>query len=243
MSRLPQSHDPRPPRGGGLGWWLALVLGAVALVAFLAARFPDTLSTQGDWAHVFYLVALLALVSSGILAGRRLGLRQTVKQAAAWAGIALVIVVGYSFRSELRAVGERVLGDLLPHRGTPLDGRSVVFRAGADGHFRSEALVDGTPVRFLLDTGASDVVLSPADAARLGFDPATLSFTRRYETANGVVRGAPVRLGEVAIGPIRVGGVPASVNEAPMGSSLLGMSFLSRLRSYEVEGDSLTLRR
>ena len=104
-----------------------------------------------------------------------------------------------------------------------------------------EALVDGTALRFLVDTGATDVVLSPADAQRLGFDLSSLSFTQLYNTANGTVRGAPVRLRNVSLGPIQLRDVRASINEAPMRSSLLGMSFLGRLSSFEIRGDSLTL--
>ena len=225
------------------GWRLTLVAAVVALVGFLAWRFPDALSSQGDWVRVFYLVALLALVAGGVVAGRRLRPHDTAKQAAAWVGVALLLVAGYSYRAELGDVGERVLGNLLPHRGVEVEGGAVVFRAGSDGHFRIEALVDGAPVRFLVDTGASDVVLSPADARRLGFALEDLAFTRLYATANGVVRAAPVRLGEVVIGPIRMTDVPASVNEAEMRSSLLGLSFLGRLSAYEVRDDALTLRR
>ena len=83
---------------------------------------------------------------------------------------------------------------------------------------------------------------SSADARRLGFDPDALAYTQVYSTANGTVRGAPVILREVAVGPIRVRDVAASVNDAPMAGSLLGMSFLGRLSAYEVSNGSLTLR-
>jgi aspartyl protease family protein len=112
-----------------------------------------------------------------------------------------------------------------------------------DGHFVVTAEVNGAPVNFLIDTGASDIVLSPADAERIGYDPARLSFTQRYYTANGVGRGAPVRLDSIAVGSITFDRMPASVNEAPMGESLLGMSFLRELSSYEVRGDTMILRR
>ena len=120
---------------------------------------------------------------------------------------------------------------------------AISFRANAQGHFVVEADVDGTALRFLVDTGASDVSLSPADAERLGFDLAGLDYTRRYRTANGMIRGAPVRLARVAIGPIVLDDVRASVNEAAMKHSLLGMSFLERLSGYEVARETLTLRR
>jgi aspartyl protease family protein len=119
---------------------------------------------------------------------------------------------------------------------------SVRFRVGQDGHFHIEAMVDGTRVRFLVDTGASEVVLSPGDARRLGFDLGRLSFTRMAETANGSVRSAPVTLHEMMVGGLRVNEVSASVNEAEMSESLLGMTFLNRLGGFEVSGDTLTLR-
>jgi aspartyl protease family protein len=97
------------------------------------------------------------------------------------------------------------------------------------------------PVRFILDTGASDVMLSPFDARRLGFDPAALSYTRIYQTANGTVAGAPVVLPSLEIGSIRLTNLPASVMQTDSGTSLLGMSFLSRLASYKVDGSRLTL--
>ena len=233
----------RPPRKGGWLLWLVLALGIGALVAFLIWRFPDAIYGEQDRVRLVYLVLLLVLVSSSILAGRRLRLRGVAKAAGLWLLIVAVIALGITYRLELGAIGARVLGEFLPHRGTVLGEDEVRFPAGADGHFRIEALVDGTPIRFLVDTGASSIVLSPADAQRIGFDPARLDFTGFAETANGTVRTAPVRLGAIEIGPIRLHDMPASVNQAAMRGSLLGMSFLERLRSFEVRDGTLILRR
>ena len=104
------------------------------------------------------------------------------------------------------------------------------------------ALVDGVKIKFLVDTGATDVVLNSGDAMRLGLNFKQLSFDKIYQTANGIVRGAPVKLGRVKIGPIEITNVRASVNGADMTNSLLGMSFLSRIGGYEVIGDRLTLK-
>lgn len=224
-------------------WWLVLVLGTGALVGFLVWRFPDAIYAQQDRVRLVYLVALLVLVSSSILAGRRLRLRGVAKAAALWVPIVAVVALGTAYRVELGAIGARVASELLPYRGTVLGADEVRFPAGTDGHFRVEALVDGTRVRFLLDTGASDIVLSPADARRIGFDPDQLRFTGFAETANGTVRTAPVRLGVIEIGPIRLHDLPASVNQAAMRGSLLGMRFLERLRSFEVRDGTLILRR
>lgn len=117
-----------------------------------------------------------------------------------------------------------------------------VVAAGPNGHYLIEALVNGTPVTFLIDTGASDVVLTLDDARRIGLEPRTLAFTQRFATANGEVRGAPVVLREIRIGQFRLFDVTASVNEAPLGVSLLGMSFLEQLSGYQVERGRLILR-
>jgi aspartyl protease family protein len=129
----------------------------------------------------------------------------------------------------------------MPQRGV-VEGGAVSFRTAKGGHFVIEAEINGVALRLLVDTGASDLVLSPADARRLGFDVAALDYSRRYRTANGIVFGAPVMLGRVRVGPIALDDVRASVNGAKMARSLLGMSFLGRLSGYEVSDDTLTLK-
>ena len=242
MNEDPWGAGSGPPRSGGGGWWLLVMLAAGGLIGLLVWQFPGALESERDWLHVVYLVGLLAVVSSGVAAGRRTRWRETAKQAAAWIAIALVAIAGYGYRFEIEAVGERVLGELVPGYGVASGEAAVVFRVGAGGHYRVRAVVDGVDLVFLVDTGASDVVLSRADARRLGFDPDALAYTQVYSTANGTVRGAPVILREVMVGPIRVRDVAASVNDAPMAGSLLGMSFLGRLSAYEVSNGSLTLR-
>lgn len=122
------------------------------------------------------------------------------------------------------------------------DGWQYVVEAGPHGHFVVEAVVNGEPVTFLIDTGASEIVLNPADARRLGFHPARLEYSQRFQSANGVVRGAPVRLRELRIGQFSLYDLQASVNEAPLAISLLGMGFLERLEGYEVQNGRLILR-
>src|SRR5690606_5149831 len=116
-----------------------------------------------------------------------------------------------------------------------------IVEPGPGGHYVIEALVNGTPVQFLVDTGASDIVLTMEDAERIGLHPRTLRFTRRFATANGEVRGAPVILREIRVGQFSLFDVSASVNEAPLPVSLLGMSFLGRLNGYQVENGRLVL--
>ena len=117
----------------------------------------------------------------------------------------------------------------------------VAIRKDGNGHFLLKAYVNGKEIRFLVDTGASEVILSERDAARAGLNLRNLNYSRRYRTANGLVSAAPVTLRDIRIGQLRVRDVDASVNSAPMGVSLLGMSFLERLTGYSVRSDRLVL--
>ena len=120
--------------------------------------------------------------------------------------------------------------------------QELVLYAGPNGHFTVEAWVDGTEIEFLVDTGASTVVLSAEDASRLGMQPGALDFSVTFETANGIARAAPITLRELRIGSLELDDVNAAVMETPMAVSLLGMSALSRLDGYEVDGNRMILR-
>ena len=128
-----------------------------------------------------------------------------------------------------------------PERPAGAGSAEHVIRAGRHGHFVVEAVVDGVPITFLVDTGASDLVIAPEDARRLGYAGARLRFDLRYETANGIIRAAPIRLREVRIGQLSLYDVDAAVTEGDLPVSLLGMSLLRRLGGYRVEGDRLLL--
>jgi clan AA aspartic protease (TIGR02281 family) len=117
-----------------------------------------------------------------------------------------------------------------------------IIEAGPGGHFLLKAVVNGVPINFMVDTGASHVVLTIPDARRIGFTANDLEFTQEFESANGTVRAAPVKLRELRIGQFSVYGLEASVNGGPLPISLLGMNFLQRLSSYEVADGRLILR-
>lgn len=205
--------------------------------------FWDRLNDGDTLAHVIYSLTLLViLVAAAIARGRARKGGRAFRHATIWVVIAAGLLLAYSVKDEAISLGWRIAGELVPQLGTA-SGESITFRARTDGHFVVEARVDGQAVEFLVDSGASDVVLSPVDAERLGIDLAALRFDRVYKTANGMVRGAPIRLKRVVIGPIALTDVRASVNGAAMDSSLLGMSFLARLSAWRVEGDRLTLVR
>lgn len=237
--------DGRRSAGAGKNRWLifaAVAIGLTALFVWLTSRYPSALDSRNAMIDLVRWGAVLVLVASGIVATRKLNVGKAVRDLAIWAAVVAALVAAYGFRSELTTVSSRILGELEPSRSQERIGGELEFRRGSDGHFHIDAEVNGRPVRFLVDTGASDVVLSPADARRLGFEPSKLTFDRIYQTANGMARGAPIVLQSVAVGPIRFREVAASVNDAAMSDSLLGLSFLNRLSGYEVRGDSLLLK-
>lgn len=173
-----------------------------------------------------------------------------MRQAISWLVLGVLLFAGYTHRAEIAALlagaGKRGGGTVVsssaaaPEPG-PAAGRTMTIRADASGHFIVEADVNGAPVRFLVDTGATMVVLSPDDAKRIGLRPRPADFTLAVRTAGGVVRAAPVILRSVSLGSLHLDEVEAVVNGAPLGISLLGMSFLRRLDGTAVQAGQLIL--
>jgi aspartyl protease family protein len=117
----------------------------------------------------------------------------------------------------------------------------ITYAADASGHYFIDAAVNGVPVRFLVDTGATFVALSPSDAAAAGIAPETLSFSQATNTANGVTHVARTSLRSIRLGQLEIEDVAAVVMEQPMPISLLGMSFLSRVDGYSIRDGVLTI--
>ena len=211
---------------------IVLVLG---FNIYLMSQFPYALSGPDDKGHIIYPILLIALIASRGLFRSQGKMGETIRHSLTWLIIILALVIGYSFKDAL-------LGNLLPHRAMIQEDGTMVFRAEQDGHFYIEVSINQVPVRMMVDTGASDITLSPGDAARLGFSPQEQDFTRNYSTANGAVKGAPVMLDTVAIGSIMLTHMPASIDHGMMETSLLGMSFFKQLHGFSVQGDRLTLK-
>lgn len=119
---------------------------------------------------------------------------------------------------------------------------SAAIERGDDGHWRAEARVNGRKVEVLVDTGATLVALTHADARAAGIDVRNLRYDARVRTASGTARAATVTLERVQIGNVRVRDVEAMVIERGLDVSLLGMSFLGRLEQFDVRGQTLRLR-
>jgi len=234
-----------------MGAWIALTLLVIAGLALLLHG--DTGSIAGydpsDFAIAVAGVALLIFLGSALSGSYRGRAGQAVRDLLTWSGMALLLVAGYSYRQELFSFGHRVIYELLPpgsalRSDTQIDGEhSVKIRRAPDGHFIARTRANGVPLTMLIDTGASTVVLKPADAQRLGIETDKLRYTVPVQTANGTTYAAHVRLRTLALGPISLTDVEALVAKPnALKENLLGMSFLGRLRSYEFTGDMLTLR-
>jgi aspartyl protease family protein len=225
--------------------WLLILLAFVGALAFgLHMLFPDALRLEHNRMSLVYYLVWIAVIGSAILMTFRQRWGQAVKHAVAWALILLVVIAAYAYKDHLEQVAMQVAAVVVPGMAVETAPGEVVMRAGADGHFHANAMVDGVAVRFLVDTGASSITLSAADARRIGFDPEALDYFLPVTTASGAALAAQVTLDEVRLGSIALSNVTAAV--MPPGTldrSLLGMSFLDRLSAFEVARDRLVLRR
>ena len=184
-------------------------------------------------------IALIVLVGLGLLSQR---FSHALQSVAAWALIVLVLIVGYTYRYELRDAADRALAELIPGRAVRR-GRAVEIARAAGGSFSVATRVNGARVMMALDTGATAVVLTQDAARAAGLPLEVLNYSVSVETANGRARAAPVTLDRISVGNITERSIPALVAQpGQLRVSLLGMSFLNRLQSWEVRGDRLLLR-
>lgn len=227
---------------------LLLALGALYAVAQVPGSFLSTLE-PGELVALIAGITLVTFYLVSLIGDYRGRFSTAFRHIFAWLAIGLAMVVGYAYRQEAAVIAERVIGELVPAgqgitvaTGTTGE-RAVRIRRRSDGHFNALSEVNGASFSMMIDTGASTVVLRPADAKLAGIDTDNLQYTVPVQTANGMAYAAPVKLRSIAIGVIELQGVDALVAKpGTLNQSLLGMSFLTRLRSYEFSGDFLTLR-
>jgi aspartyl protease family protein len=229
--------------------WIALFIVALAAMLLLNNESGSIANLDSDtFGYLALGLALLVFLGGGMLSRYRGQAASMLRDAVTWAALGLALVTLYSYRDDLLPIAGRLAGELLPGSAmvieqSPNGAAEVKIRRRLDGHFTAKVDVNGKPISMIVDTGASTIVLRPEDAAKIGIDLRRLSYTVPVMTANGRTVAARVRLDDVAIGPLGRQKVDALVAQPrAMSDSLLGMSFLSRLRSYEFSGDFLTLR-
>ena len=191
---------------------------------------------HNDSAKLVYLSVLAATILGAVLISHRGNLKNVFRNAGLWLLIfASVIIITASFqefREQNFITSVKIGGD-----GT------ITIPREEDGHFRLTLKVNDTPVKFLVDTGASDIVLTRQDAAKIGFNTEKLDYWDTAKTANGVVGIAILRLAKVQAGIFSDRNIRASVNQGSMETSLLGMHYLKLFSSIEIKKDKMILKR
>lgn len=185
-------------------------------------------------ARLIYLSLLAAAVGGWAIVEIRGRLNQSLRYMLIWGLIAVGLIAGNGLWKDIQR-------GLLEGQDVS-EGGTINLPRAADGHFYVNLTIEEREIRFLVDTGASSMVLTKADVALLGRDPSTLDYRGQAFTANGAVRTAQIILGEVVLGPHRDVSFPADVNDGDLDVSLLGMTYLALYR-FSVVGDQMTLSR
>lgn len=196
---------------------------------------------ETDYQNFIYLALVLIVLIGSLVSRRDLDFSKILKYLGIWAFIGFVAIALYAYRFEFSDFKMRIAGEINPSVAQVRESGEFVINISQDGHFYLNTKINGVPVRFMIDTGASDMVINVAEAKKVGIDVNNLQFTKIYQTANGKSYGAMITLDEVVVADVKFRNVSASVNNTDMGTSLLGMSFLRRFKKYEFYQDKLVL--
>jgi len=194
--------------------------------------------TGDDIANLIYLSVLILVIGGYFIAVSRTNLPKMLQQGAIWVFIFIGAITVAGLWSEMGTTS------FSRQSVIQTDGSTIVSAPrDRDGHYYLSLIINDAPIRFVVDTGATDLVLTKEDAARVGLDPKQLAYLSISNTANGQVRLARVRLDSVQLGDITDQDVRAVVNEGDMRESLLGMTYLQKFGRIQIEGNRLTLIR
>lgn len=195
----------------------------------------------GDQAvHVLYLLGMLVLVISAF-AVRRVRLGAAVKMFASWVLIFAAAFVVFTFKDDFAALGDRLLVSVRGGEAVPTAPGETRVRLASDGHFWVEAEMNGEKVRFLVDSGATTTSISVDTAQRVGIRPHA-GLPAVVRTANGLVNVQRGRADTLTVGNITRQNVAVHISESFGDMNVIGMNFLSSLRSWSVEGRTLVLK-
>ena len=224
----------------------SLVLGVALSLAVLIATSDDHDAIANllrhDMGSLVLKVGVVVFVGGFVLVLFRERLSKALEAMMFWAVVGLLLVVGYTYRFELREAADRVIAELMPGHVAG-HGRNVEVVRRNSGDFALAAHINGARVPMVLDTGASSIVLTQEAAKAAGLPIEVLDYSVNIDTANGRTRAAPITLDRVAVGSLTERAVPALVlQHGQLKNNLLGMSFLNRLESWDVRGDKLRMR-
>lgn len=186
-------------------------------------------------AQFIFLALLGSAIAGGFIVQNRHQMGKVAQQASVWGLIFIGVIAAIGLWGDIR-------DDVMPRQSAYAGGVTEVPRQ-RDGHFYLTLQINGHPIEFLVDTGATQVVITKSDADLVGIDVANLAFLGTAYTANGPVNTATVRLNTVQLGEITDSDIRALVNEGELDQSLLGMSYLGLYARIEITGDALILTR
>ena len=224
--------------------WVFVLGVALSLAALIATNDQDAIATllRHDIGSLTLKIALAVFAGGLVLVIFRERLSKALEAMLFWVVVGLLLVVGYTYRFELRDASDRVIAELIPGHVASRGQNAEVVR-GHSGDFALTAHINGARVPMVVDTGATSVVLTQEAAKAAGLPIEVLTYTVNVDTANGRTHAAPVTLDRLAIGGVIERSVPALVAQTgQLKTNLLGMSFLNRLDSWEVRGDKLRMR-
>jgi aspartyl protease family protein len=227
-----------------LTWSLVLGVALSLAVLIVTSDDHDAIANllRNDMGSLVLKVAVVVFVGGLVLVLFRERLSKALEAMMFWAVVGLLLVVGYTYRFELREAADRVIAELMPGH-VASHGRNVEVVRGHGGDFALAAHINGARVPMVLDTGASSIVLTQKAAKAAGLPIEVLDYSVNVETVNGRTRAAPITLDRVAVGSLTERAVPALVlQHGRLKNNLLGMSFLNRLESWDVRGDKLRMR-
>ena len=224
--------------------WILLALLTISLLVLVLQRNEAALAELSRFDSSSFETKIMAAALVGLIALTlfRQRFSHVLESLLIWAMLGALLALGYTYRVELREVADRVLAELIPGYAATR-GRAVEIARASGGGFSVAAQVNGARIPMVLDTGASAVVLTQEAAKAAGLPLEVLNYSVNVDTANGRARAAPVTLDRLSIGDITERSVPALVaQDGQLRTSLLGMTFLNRLESWEVRGDKLMMR-
>ena len=159
-----------------------------------------------------------------------------------WALIFIILIVVYAFRFELESLKNRIFAVLIPSYSWTNEQGQLVIARSKDGHFYLNAVTSiNKKIRFLVDTGASDIALTKEAAVKLGINLKKLRYTKKYYTANGVSYAAPVRIKQLTIGKKTFYDLEGHVTSGGLDTPLLGMSLIEDFSNFKITKDMLIL--
>ncbi|MEJ6595441.1 TIGR02281 family clan AA aspartic protease [Parasphingorhabdus sp.] len=196
--------------------------------------------TEDQNINLIFAIGALVLVASALFS-RRIGFGEIVRNILAWVAIFAVFIVGFSYQREILAVWNRVSGEMTGANEQLVVGDTVRIRQSADGHFWVDAKVNALPVRFLIDSGATTTAMTLRTAQSAGIDISESPIPVILTTANGSVEAQRGAIQTLQIGPMVAQNLPVVVAKEFGDSNVIGMNFLSKLRSWRVEGAEMVL--